>query len=396
MTKSSPHWWQRLPDNFNREPYITEKHNSHPVTVRSTATMDILLRAGVATVMLAGIAPRLLSTKRWLQELEQVAFYQDLVEQADTGRVFATPPRTVEIIRRPPGLFDYQPKGADVDMLEFVSPYQSLNPDLREPYARFTYNHRVRAQHWRHGGGPRKTLIFLHGYFLDAYWANSLMFSLRWFYKQGYDVLLYTLPFHGRRRAPFEPYSGYGYFANGFAHVNEAMLQAVYDLRIWMNYLESSGTPAMGLSGLSLGGYVSALAAAVDARPAFVIPNAPAVLVSDMLLEWAPLSWAARLALLRQGVSRADMRHILAVHSPLSYAPKVAADRLLVIGGAGDRFSPPHHVQLLHQHWAGSQMHWFPGNHVLHLQQSDYLRLMKTFMNDCCARPMNSPSQDRS
>ena len=38
-------------------------------------------------------------------------------------------------------------------------------------------------------------------------------------------------------------------------------------------------------------------------------------------------------------------------------------------------------VSLLHQHWAGSDVHWFPGNHLLHLQQGRYLRLMKKFMD---------------
>ena len=53
----------------------------------------------------------------------------------------------------------------------------------------------------------------------------------------------------------------------------------------------------------------------------------------------------------------------------------------MVIGGAGDRFTSPRFVSLLHQHWAGSDVHWFPGNHLLHLQQGRYLRLMKKFMD---------------
>lgn len=35
-------------------------------------------------------------------------------------------------------------------------------------------------------------------------------------------------------------------------------------------------------------------------------------------------------------------------------------------------------------YWAGSQLHWFPGNHLLHLHQSEYLYRMKAFMDHHC------------
>jgi pimeloyl-ACP methyl ester carboxylesterase len=219
---------------------------------------------------------------------------------------------------------------------------------------------------------------------LDSYGLNSAMFSLGWFYKKGYDILLYTLPFHGHRKDWLHPFSGFGFFAHGFAHINEAMLQSVYDLRILMNYLEHSGVTKMGISGLSLGGYISALTACADSRPAFVIPNAPAVSLADMVREWAPMSRILGQIMPRNGISIRKQRHYMAIHTPLTYQPKVDTDRLLIIGGAGDRFTPPRYVKLLHEHWAGSQMHWFPGNHIMHLKKSNYLHLMKRFMDDCC------------
>ena len=52
----------------------------------------------------------------------------------------------------------------------------------------------------------------------------------------------------------------------------------------------------------------------------------------------------------------------------------------MIIAGAGDRFTAPRYQNLLHEHWPGSHLHWFPGNHVMHLQQRNYLRLMRTLM----------------
>ena len=87
----------------------------------------------------------------------------------------------------------------------------------------------------------------------------------------------------------------------------------------------------------------------------------------------------------RNGVGIQDQRRYMAVHAALTYKPMVDPRRLLIIGGAGDRFTPPRYVKLLHEHWAGSQLHWFPGNHIMHLKQRDYLHFMKRFMDDCCA-----------
>lgn len=55
-------------------------------------------------------------------------------------------------------------------------------------------------------------------------------------------------------------------------------------------------------------------------------------------------------------------------------------ENLLIIAGAGDRFTSPRFVHLPHRHWSGSDI-WFHGNHLLHLRQGQYLRLMKKFMD---------------
>jgi len=52
----------------------------------------------------------------------------------------------------------------------------------------------------------------------------------------------------------------------------------------------------------------------------------------------------------------------------------------LIIGGAGDRFVPPKQIWLLWQHWQQCALHWFPGNHLIHLDQGRYLKDMRRFL----------------
>ena len=142
---------------------------------------------------------------------------------------------------------------------------------------RLDRNNVVHAQHWRHDDGPHPTLCVIHGFLGSAYLFNGLFFSLPWFYRSGYDVVLYTLPFHGRRAQKGSPFSGYGFFQFGLAGFAEAMAQAVHDFRSVMDHLESTGVDRIALTGMSLGGYTSSLIASADDRLQAVIPNVPMV-----------------------------------------------------------------------------------------------------------------------
>jgi pimeloyl-ACP methyl ester carboxylesterase len=137
---------------------------------------------------------------------------------------------------------------------------------------------------------------------------------------------------------------------------------------------------------MSLGGYLAALLAAVEPRLSFCIPNSPVVAPIDMALEWQPMRQLFRTVVWRDRVRVSELRHGMALHSPLTWAPRVDTRRLMIIGGAGDRITPPRFLQLLHRHWHGSRLHWFPGNHLVHLHQAGYLREMKRFMDECHSR----------
>lgn len=382
MAQALP-WWETLPEDFNRRPCPTPLDARDPLKVRATAGLDNVLRTGLAAGVVASLASTFLRPGRFEADWEQLAFHRAVADRGKVAEAFPAPPCNVTFSHRPASLLGYSPRGIPTELVGFYSPYQALNPALREAYARHRHCHQVVAQHWRHPDGPRPTLIFVHGYFVNPRWLNSLFFSLRSFYEQGYDILLYTQPFHGDRRAPKEPFSGFGLFARGFAQANEAMLQSVYDLRVWINYLEGQGVRHVGVAGMSLGGYVAALAASCDSRLDYAVANVPAVVVADMALEWPLLDRVSRRFLGARGVGLRDLRHALAVQCPLTWRPVIDPGRLLIIGGAGDRFTSPRYIQLLHEHWAGSHLHWFPGNHVLHLRQREYLELMRDFMHRC-------------
>ena len=376
-------WWDNLESSFHKFPDDFELDLRTELTVESTAWADHLLRTLGAGMLGALALPTSLRPRQLKRDMANADFYRRKANSGDPTAFFKRPDSSrVEIKSSHAGPLRFRPDDGACELLTFDSPFRTVNPKLRDSYPRQKRNMRAAAQYWRHDDGPRPTICVIHGFMADPYWLNRMFFALPWFYQQGYDILLYTLPHHGRRQSRLSPFSGHGFFAGGIANLNESMAHAVHDFRIFMDYLESRGVSRIGVTGISLGGYTSALLAAVEERLHFSIPNVPVVSLPDLVLEWFPLNLPIKGLLKASGTSVRDARHMLAVHSPLSYTPLIPKERRMVIAGAGDRLAPPKHARLLWDHWDRPHIHWFPGNHVLHLDQGKYLKEISRFLRD--------------
>jgi pimeloyl-ACP methyl ester carboxylesterase len=351
--------------------------------VDTSAVADLALRTSIASLLSVTMAPSVAAALRRstsAAEREHLAFYADLAAAQDPAAAFPAPTSSPRIFSRPANPVAEWVARGNVTNLRFASGFTAVNPALRDQCAGFTNNNVVHAQHWRHDDGPRPTLCLIHGFMGSAYLFNGLFFALPWFYRSGYDVLLYTLPFHGRRAERYSPFSGHGYFAHGFAGFCEAMAQAVHDFRSLMDYLEHTGVDRIALTGMSLGGYTAALIASVDDRIQAVIPNVPVVTPDRTAEEWFPANKVVALRNRLSGTDSALADAATMYSSPLNYRPLPARDRRLIIAGLGDRLAPPEQAELLWEHWDRCAFHWFPGNHVLHVSQPDYLRRMTRFL----------------
>ena len=354
--------------------------------VDSSAAADIALRTAIASLLSVTMMPTMLGPalrrSESRAERDNMRFYAELASAKDPELSFPAPTEEPRISSRAANPVAEWMAHGPVHNIRFNSSFEAVNPALREQCRGYVRNNVVHAQHWRHEDGPHPTLCVIHGFMGSPYLFNGLFFSLPWFYRSGYDVLLYTLPFHGARAEKGSPFSGYGYFAHGFAGFAEAMAQAVHDFRSLIDYLEFTGVDRIALTGMSLGGYTSALIACVDDRIQAVIPNVPVVTPDRTVDEWFPANYVVRLRDLIAGTDDDVVRAATKYPSPLNYPPLVPKHRRLIITGLGDRLAPPEQAELLWEHWDRCAFHWFPGNHILHISQPDYLRRMTRFMRD--------------
>jgi len=353
------------------------------MVVDASAIGDLALRTWVASVLATTVTPAVIATSvRSGSERENLRFYAELAAERDPAKSFPAPTELPRVTSRPANRLAMRLARGRVDNISFRSSFRAVNPAMRTRWSAWGSNNVVHAQHWRHSDGPHPTLCVVHGFMGSSYLANGRFFTLPWYYRSGYDVLMYTLPFHGPRAEKFSPFSGFGYFASGLGGFAEAMAQAVHDFRSIIDYLRHTGVDRIALTGISLGGYTSALVASVDDRLEAVIPNCPVVTPATMFDEWFPANKLMGLGLRLSNISRDELAAGLSYHCPLNYRPLVPKNRRMIITGIGDRMAPPGQAVKLWNHWDRCALHWFPGSHVLHVSQLDYLRRMTPFLHE--------------
>jgi hypothetical protein len=100
----------------------------------------------------------------------------------------------------------------------------------------------------------------------------------------------------------------------------------------------------------------------------------------------APLLWdhgegdAFRARAESAGLTRARFHDAWALHSPLSYQPRVPWERRLIVGAAGDALVTPAHVDVLWEHWQRPRRFTFTGGHVLQVGRRAYVGELARFL----------------
>ena len=242
--------------------------------------------------------------------------------------------------------------------LSWPSAFEPAAPELRAKYLAVAENRTARARLFRHLA-PSPTVICIHGYGAGQPAFEERAFGAAFLFRLGLDVALLQLPFHAQRRprqggVPLFP-------SSDTARTVQAFGQSVHDLRALAAWLRSRGAPAVGLVGMSLGGYTAALAATV-APFDFLVPFIPLADVTAVHHEHEALRErripAELLALGRQALEPV---------SPLARKPLLAAERTLVIAARHDRITAPAtHAARLASHF-GARLVWFEGGHLLQL-----------------------------
>jgi pimeloyl-ACP methyl ester carboxylesterase len=248
--------------------------------------------------------------------------------------------------------------GGTIVSYVLASDYVPFDPSAE----RHPNNDWMPVEHWTHDRPAPATVVAVHGFTMgDPVIGAQALMADDWF-RLGLDVVLLTLPFHGARTAPQARYSGEIFASWHVGRLNEAVRQSIYDLRHVTAWLRAAGHATIGIVGISLGGYLSAVLAALDPDLAFAIPiAAPVHLGTFPSTLFAHSRYARRTP---PPFTADELRDAYRAHCPLTHALAIAPERTLVVAGRGDRIVPPEQPLALWEHWQRPPIHWFGGSHV--------------------------------
>jgi pimeloyl-ACP methyl ester carboxylesterase len=237
--------------------------------------------------------------------------------------------------------------------------------DLRDRYLATVPNRTAVARLHLHDGPARPAAILVHGYRTGQFALEERVMPLAWLYERGLDVALAVLPFHAvraeRGRALFP--------SSDPRFTNEGFRQAMLDLRALAGLLRERGAPAVGVMGMSLGGYTTSLLATVAADLAFAVPIIPLASIADFARDGDRYVGTPEERRLQHVALEAAHR----VVSPLARPARLPPDRIVVIGGESDRITPIQHAQRLAEHF-GAPLETFVGGHLLQFGRADAFR----------------------
>ena len=350
------------------------------VLTRATAAID----RGVARILQSQMAPR--GTPDDTRDLRVELIAQARVYNEGTlgtpSRFFPVPVMPeVELTPRGEGPF-----GTHVVDLAYSTDYQPFHPAAREPYLSHLENQTAHVRWWtsraRAGKNSRPTIVFIHGLAGGNHWVTARTFVADYWLKHGFDVCSFQLPYHGARISAEhgKVRSSALFLSPNPLRMNEAFGHAIYDLRALAMFLRSRGSEHIGVMGMSLGGYTTALWAStagvgdvggVD----FAVAMIPAVSFGHLMWRSNDDSPQRRRAI-KDGVTQDLLIDAFAVHSPLTREPRIPRDHRFVIAGRGDRITGPEQAKILAKHWDRDVM-WFDGGHLAQIGRGDAFRSVR-------------------
>lgn len=292
--------------------------------------------------------------------------------------------RPAEYHETPPPLTDPQIRRAksynlEYEHLQFSSGYEPRTEEPgRDRWVSRIANRTAHAWILRHAAEPRPWLVCIHGYEMGFPALDLLAFrAAQLHFQEGLNVILPVLPLHGPRRFGR---SGEGFLAGEFVDTVHAEAQAMWDIRRLLSWVRTQSPPRVGVYGLSLGGYNTALLACLDSDLSCAIAGIPAT-------DFSRLAWrhAARLAILyaeRRGLIHDEVSEVMRVVSPLVLEPQVRKERRYLFAGVADRLVPSEQVRDLWIHWERPRIVWYQGAHVTFRMHAEVRRLFQDALRE--------------
>lgn len=252
--------------------------------------------------------------------------------------------------------------GLDYELMCFTSEFEPRQgAPGRERWMGYAGNHTAEVRLIR-AARSREWLVCVHGLGMGRTWLDLRAMGAARLHRRGVNLALPVLPMHGSR-AVNRLASGAGFVTGDISNTLHALSQSAWEIRRLVRWLkDEEGAERVGLLGLSLGGYMTALVASLEDELDCAIAGIPAAEFGELTCYHA--SSRALMVATEANITPDRIAEALTPVAPLMLQPRLPLERRFIFGALADRFVPPRQVDSLWRHWNQPEILWYPGGHL--------------------------------
>lgn len=208
----------------------------------------------------------------------------------------------------------------------------------------------------------KPNVIFVHGWRMESFDRIKKIFHERIMNEYGWNMYYFPLPYHLQRQPEDSLYSGELMISANVNRTVDSTRQAIVDLRALINWLKANKKGPIFLVGVSLGGWITNLAATLEEEIDGIVSIFYANKLSHSIWNTIPGKFIKR-DLEQNGVTYEDLVRYWEIIDPSQAKPKVDKNNILLISGRYDQYIDLTDANYLWETWGKPPRHIYNCGH---------------------------------
>lgn len=270
--------------------------------------------------------------------------------------------------------------------IQFPSTYAPLDEVFEEQYEhQYQKCHTVYAKRIIPPGSEgRPRMLYIHGYMQPETPLEELVLVTGLARAMQMEVIQLQPPHHGRRKARGSRFDGEYYWSSDIVRSVEAVRQTIWDARHLLNALFAEDDRPFGVTGISLGGSISAILTCVEPRLTYSFPLIAHMDLAAVTRD-APVLGRMRRELDEYGWQLNRFTELLGSWGWYDLKPLVPREHIHLFAGRADHFFPANKVEAMWEEWGQPAIKWRSASHMGFIPFLPIVfRQMRTFLDDRC------------